>query len=247
MFTTHASATRTISHAATLRATTTTTKLSKARRAAVVTRAEGGWKPMAVTAPNLRNNLDGKTTRNIDGKVYTIESKGEEITVTDKFGKMFAARVNKAGVIEADMSAPIGSAAAAAGGADGDDVLELASMNMAELFGFNAKYKIPEVVNGRAAMLGAVFALFGKFGGHSVAEQVFSVGGFFNMLLIMGFTTAATLAPFALGKTTLRGAIPDENASYPNEKLPTLWTASAEAVNGKVAMVIFTLALITGN
>lgn len=204
---------------------------------------------MAVTAPNLKNNLDGKTTRNIDGKVYTIESKGEEITVTDKFGKMYASRVNKAGVIEADMSAPIGSAAAPAG-ADGkasDDVLDFASMNMAELFGFNAKYKIPEIVNGRAAMLGAVFALFGKFGGHSVAEQVFSASGFFNMLLIMGFATASTLAPFALGKTTLRGAIPDENASYPDEKLPTIWTSSAEAVNGKVAMVIFTLALITGN
>uniref|UniRef100_A0A6U0DV69 Uncharacterized protein n=3 Tax=Ostreococcus mediterraneus TaxID=1486918 RepID=A0A6U0DV69_9CHLO len=234
-----------ISSTASLRVAKTS---SKARRAAtVVTRAEGGWKPMAVTAPNLRNNLDGKTTRNIDGKVYTIEAKGEEITVTDKFGKMFASRVNKAGVIEADMSAAIGSAAAAAGGADGDDVLDFASMNISELFGFNAKYKIPEVVNGRAAMLGAVFALFGKFGGHSVAEQVFSAGGFFNMLLIMGFTTAATLAPFALGKTTLRGAIPDENASYPDEKLPTLWTSSAEAVNGKVAMVVFALALITGN
>jgi len=76
---------------------------------------------------------------------------------------------------------------------------------------------------------------------------MFSPGGFGSMLFIMGAVTAATIAPAVTGAKTLRQAIPDENASFKDERLPTLWTAAAEAVNGKVAMVIFTLALITGN
>ncbi|CEF99767.1 Chlorophyll A-B binding protein [Ostreococcus tauri] len=214
------------------------------RAVSTTTRAEGGsdWKPMAVTKPNLVNNLDGKTTRNIDGKVYTIEARGESIVVTDKFGASFESRVNKAGVIEANMAARVG---AAGGGADDVD---FASLKPTDIVGFNAKYKIPEIVNGRAAMVGAVLALFSKIGGGgSVAHQMFTPGGFSSMCFMMGAVTAATLAPAALGKTSLRAAIPDENASFPNERLPTTWTATAEALNGKVAMVILTLALITGN
>jgi len=67
------------------------------------------------------------------------------------------------------------------------------------------------------------------------------------MLFMMGAVTAATLAPAVTGAKSLRDTIPDENASFKDERLPTTWTATAEAVNGKVAMVILTLALITGN
>merc|ERR1711966_281845 len=136
------------------------------------------WKPMAVTKPNLVNNLDGKTTRNIDGKVYTFET-----------------RVNKAGVIEADMSKKTGASA-------GDDV-DFASLQITDFVGFNAKYKIPEVVNGRAAMVGAVLALLSKIGGGgSVAHQMFTAGGFSSMLFIMAAVTAATIAPAATGATS---------------------------------------------
>jgi hypothetical protein len=76
---------------------------------------------------------------------------------------------------------------------------------------------------------------------------MFTAGGFSSMLFIMAAVTAATIAPAATGATSLRGAIPDENATFPDERLPTTWTATAEGVNGKVAMVILTLALITGN
>uniref|UniRef100_A0A7R9T257 Uncharacterized protein n=1 Tax=Ostreococcus sp. 'lucimarinus' TaxID=242159 RepID=A0A7R9T257_9CHLO len=225
-------------------ATLATTRGRAARRRGGAVRAEGGdasaWKPMAVTKPNLVNNLDGKTTRNIDGKVYTIEARGDEVVVTDKFGASFETRVNKAGVIEADMSKKTGASA-------GDDV-DFASLQITDFVGFNAKYKIPEVVNGRAAMVGAVLALLSKIGGGgSVAHQMFTAGGFSSMLFIMAAVTAATIAPAATGATSLRGAIPDENATFPDERLPTTWTATAEGVNGKVAMVILTLALITGN
>ena len=225
-------------------ATLATTRGRAARRRGGAVRAEGGdasaWKPMAVTKPNLVNNLDGKTTRNIDGKVYTIEARGDEVVVTDKFGASFETRVNKAGVIEADMSKKTG--------ASGGDDVDFASLQITDFVGFNAKYKIPEVVNGRAAMVGAVLALLSKIGGGgSVAHQMFTAGGFSSMLFIMAAVTAATIAPAATGATSLRGAIPDENATFPDERLPTTWTATAEGVNGKVAMVILTLALITGN
>ena len=227
------------------RGAATATRAGGARgRRATIVRAdgEGSWKAMAVTKPNLVNNLDGKTTRNIDGKVYTIEARGAEVVVTDKFGARFEARVNKAGVIEADMSKKAG---VASGG--GDDV-DFASLSPMDFMGFDAKYKIPEVVKGRSAMVGAVFALFGKIGGGgSVAHQMFSAGGFINMLLISALVTAGTIAPAATGQKSLRDAIPDENASFKDELLPTVWTATAENVNGKVAMVILTLALLTGN
>ena len=72
------------------------------RRSAVVVRvsADGDaapkYKSMNVTKPNIVNNLDSETTRNIDGKVYTITVKGDDVTVKDKFGQMYPARVNKA-------------------------------------------------------------------------------------------------------------------------------------------------------
>ena len=59
---------------------------TRAARAAVVrVAADGeessGYKSMNVTKPNIVNNLDGETTRNIDGKVYTITVKDDEVTV----------------------------------------------------------------------------------------------------------------------------------------------------------------------
>ena len=88
---------------------------TRAARAAVVrVAADGeessGYKSMNVTKPNIVNNLDGETTRNIDGKVYTITVKGDEVTVKDKFGQVFPARVNKSAIIEADLSNSVAGA-----------------------------------------------------------------------------------------------------------------------------------------
>ena len=91
---------------------------TRAARAAVVrVAADGeessGYKSMNVTKPNIVNNLDGETTRNIDGKVYTITVKGDDVTVKDKFGQDFPARVNKAAIVEADLSNSVAGALAA--------------------------------------------------------------------------------------------------------------------------------------
>ena len=210
----------------------------RASRSAVVrVAADGEFKSMNVTKPNIVNNLDGETTRNIDGKVYTITVKGDEVTVKDKFGQMYPARVNKAAIIEADL----------AGSVAGANTMSIAGMNFAltpdQVTGFQER---TEIINGRAAMVGFVAAMGAELTGHSVASQVFSPGGFFSALLIGAAATAASVAPVALNKVTIDECFPDESAAYTEELLPTFWTPIAEKLNGRVAMVAFTVMLILG-
>ena len=66
--------------------------------------AEERWQSMNVSLPNLRDNLDRSTTRNIDGKVYTLTLSAEDLPlVSDKFSQEYDARVSKAGIIEANL------------------------------------------------------------------------------------------------------------------------------------------------
>lgn len=196
-----------------------------------------GWKSVNVTKPNLVNNLDGTTTRNIDGKVYTVSCVGDEVTVKDKFGQMYPARVNKASIIEADLSNSVAGAASTS----------IAGFNIAltpdMVTGMQTR---TEIINGRAAMVGIVAALGAELTGHSVRDQVFSPGGFFSLLLIAALTVAASCAPAALNKVTIDECFPDENAAYPDELLPTTWTPIAEKLNGRVAMVAFAFMLLFG-
>ena len=212
---------------------------SRASRAAVVRVAADadGYKAMNVTKPNIVNNLDGETTRNIDGKVYTVSCVGDEVTVKDKFGQMYPARVNKASIIEADLSNSVAGAASTS----------IAGFNLAltpdMVTGMQTR---TEIINGRAAMVGIVAALGAELTGHSVRDQVFSPGGFFSLLLIAALTVAASCAPAALNKVTIDECFPDENAAYPDELLPTTWTPIAEKLNGRVAMVAFAFMLLFG-
>ena len=212
---------------------------SRASRAAVVRVAADadGYKAMNVTKPNIVNNLDGETTRNIDGKVYTITVKDDEVTVKDKFGQVYPARVNKAAIIEADLSNSVAGA----------NSMSVGGMNLAltpdQVTGFQER---TEIINGRAAMVGFVAAMGAEVTGHSVASQVFSPGGILAAAFIGAFTVAASCAPVALNKVTIDKCFPDENASYPDEQLPTIWTPIAEKLNGRVAMVAFTVMLILG-
>jgi hypothetical protein len=212
---------------------------SRASRAAVVRVAADadGYKAMNVTKPNIVNNLDGETTRNIDGKVYTITVKDDEVTVKDKFGQVYPARVNKAAIIEADLSKSVAGA----------NTMSVAGMNLAltpdQVTGFQAR---TELINGRAAMVGIVAALGAELTGHSVGAQLFSVGGFFSAIFVAALTTAASCAPVALNKVTIDECFPAEDASYPDGLLPTFWTPAAEKLNGRVAMIAFTVMLLFG-
>eukprot|EP00227_Mantoniella_beaufortii_P013635 CAMPEP_0197577740 /NCGR_PEP_ID=MMETSP1326-20131121/2252_1 /TAXON_ID=1155430 /ORGANISM="Genus nov. species nov., Strain RCC2288" /LENGTH=283 /DNA_ID=CAMNT_0043140845 /DNA_START=309 /DNA_END=1159 /DNA_ORIENTATION=- len=207
------------------------------RQAVVRVAAEGGWKSMNVTKPNLVQNLDGQTTRNIDGKVYTITVEGDGVTVKDKFGQMFSARVNSSAIVEADLENSVAGASS----------MSVGGMNFAispeQVTGMKG---YTELINGRAAMVGIVAAMGAELTGHSVASQVFSPGGFLSLLLINAATIAASVAPVALNKVTLEKCFPSEKGKYGDELLPTFWTPVAEKLNGRVAMVAFALMLVFG-
>ena len=212
---------------------------TRAARAAVVrvSADADGFKSMNVTKPNIVNNLDGETTRNIDGKVYTITVKGDDVTVKDKFGQVYPSRVNKAAIVEADLTNSVAGA----------NTMTIAGMNLAltpdQVTGFQER---TELINGRAAMVGFIAAMGPELTGHSVASQVFSPAGFLSALFIGAATVAASCAPVALNKVTIDECFPTEGASYPDGLLPTFWTPAAEKVNGRVAMIAFTFMLAFG-
>merc|ERR1711990_310262 len=216
------------------------------RRAnAVSVRAQEGqkgekWQSMNVSLPNLRDNLDRSTTRNIDGTVYTLELTPEdEPLVSDKFKQKYDARVNAAGVIEANVAGSVQTPA---------EMMSFGDINLAlDITKITGMQKNVEVMNGRAAMVGITAALFAKIGtGQGVGEQLFSPAGIASVLFISLFTIAGSVAPAALNKVTMEECFPDENKVYENERLPVTWTATAEVVNGKVAMGVFLVALLTG-
>jgi hypothetical protein len=201
--------------------------------------AEERWQSMNVSLPNLRDNLDRSTTRNIDGKVYTLTLSAEDLPlVSDKFSQKYDARVSKAGIIEANLAGSVKAA----------EMISIGDMNLAlDITKITGMKKFVEVINGRAAMIGITAALFAKIGtGQGVAEQLFSPAGIFSALFISLFAIASSVAPAALNKVTMDECFPDENKVYENERLPVTWTAAAEAVNGKVAMGVFLVALLTG-
>ena len=216
------------------------------RRAnAVSVRAQEGqkeekWQSMNVSLPNLRDNLDRSTTRNIDGTVYTLELTPEdEPLVSDNFKQKYDARVNAAGVIEANVAGSVQTPA---------EMMSFGDINLAlDITKITGMQKNVEVMNGRAAMVGITAALFAKIGtGQGVGEQLFSPAGIASVLFISLFTIAGSVAPAALNKVTMEECFPDENKVYENERLPVTWTATAEVVNGKVAMGVFLVALLTG-
>ncbi|CAL6316290.1 unnamed protein product [Bathycoccus prasinos] len=201
--------------------------------------SEERWQSMNVSLPNLRDNLDRSTTRNIDGKVYALTLSAEDLPlVSDKFSQKYDARVSKAGIIEANLAGSVKAA----------EMISIGDLNLAlDITKITGMKKFVEVINGRAAMIGITAALFAKIGtGQGVAEQLFSPAGIFSALFISLFAIASSVAPAALNKVTMDECFPDENKVYENERLPVTWTAAAEAVNGKVAMGVFLVALLTG-
>ena len=201
---------------------------TRAARAAVVrVAADGeessGYKSMNVTKPNIVNNLDGETTRNIDGKVYTITVKGDDVTVKDKFGQVFPARVNKAAIVEADLSNSVAGA----------NTMSIGGMNFAlapdQVTGFQER---TETINGRAAMVGFLAAVGAELATQDSIFKQLGEGGLGGMLFVFAAVSAASFAPIFNGRsaqeTFLKGRIPDEFGPF---------NAQAEMLNGRAAMM----------
>ena len=212
---------------------------TRAARAAVVrvSADADGFKSMNVTKPNIVNNLDGETTRNIDGKVYTITVKGDDVTVKDKFGQVYPARVNKAAIVEADLTNSVAGA----------NTMTIAGMNLAltpdQVTGFQER---TELINGRAAMVGFIAAMGPELTGHSVASQVFSPAGFLSALFYRCRHRRASCAPRRPQQGDHRRVLPHRGGLLPRWTPPHLLTPAAEKVNGRVAMIAFTFMLVFG-
>lgn len=73
--------------------------------------------------------------------------------------------------------------------------------------------------------------------GKTLVEQAGSPAGAAAAAALAAFVLAASTAPLLLGRVKPEAAFPSENDSYPTSQLPTTWTAVAEKLNGRVAMV----------
>ena len=187
---------------------------------------------------NLRDNLDRSTTRNIDGKVYTLTLAAENLPlVSDKFSQKYDARVSKAGVIEANLAGSVKAA----------EMISIGDMNLAlDITKITGMKKFVEVINGRAAMIGITAALLRRIGTGQGVGAVVLAEGIFSALFISLFAIASSVAPAALDKVTMDECFPDENKVYENRRLPVTWTAAEAVSSRKIAMGVFLVALLTG-
>lgn len=96
----------------------------------------------------------------------------------------------------------------------------------------------PECINGRLAML----AILGTAGvelatERTLLEQLSTPLGAAAAVALAVAVAAASLVPLLLGKVRPAAAFPSDQASYADTQLPYFWTALAETMNGRVAMV----------
>ena len=202
---------------------------------------ETRWTGLSVTKGKLTEVLGGRAVRNIGGVVYTITAPtdnekitSDDITITDSFGLSYPAHIDKtSGVIKADLANGTGAIAG----------FQLSPSDALKATGFS---KGAEAINGRAAMLGFVFAAAGEIrDGATLGKQMLSFGGFAGMLFWSLVATAGTIAPVATGKKRcLDDCLPDENDPSPDQPLPYYFTPKAEGINGKGAMVGIALLLL---
>lgn len=93
----------------------------------------------------------------------------------------------------------------------------------------------PEVINGRLAMWGFVTGAAAEMAsGQSTFEQFTSGGGHFSFLLASALIIAASIMPRMQG----------ENTSKPESKENGMWSASTELLNGRAAMVGFSVMML---
>lgn len=195
--------------------------------------AEPRWAGLNVTKQKLTSVLGGRAVRNVGGVVYTIVAPAdpsvtaENISVTDSFGLSYPVHVDEvSGVIKADLANGTGAIAGFA----------LSPSDALKVTGFS---RGAELINGRAAMLGFIFAAIGEVrDGLTFGKQLASFNGFTGAIFWSAVAAAGTLAPVATGrKANIDDALPDENDPLPDQPLPYFWTPKAEAVNSKAAML----------
>ena len=95
-----------------------------------------------------------------------------------------------------------------------------------------------QAINGRLAMLAFVGVAGVELAtGQTFLQQLAAPAGAAHAAALAAAVAAASLAPLLAGRVQPEAAFPSINDSYPNSQLPYFWTATAEALNGRAAMV----------
>lgn len=198
-------------------------------RAAVNTSAPGQTlRALNITKRTLIDSNGGRAVRNVDSEIYEIVYVPASDTVQvlcRTAGKQYTTEIGK----DQRISIVLASAQPLAGGAP--SFAQLQALMKGDGPG-------PEAINSRVAML----AFYGAatvelFSGQTLVQQAANPVGAAAALGLMVAVTAASLAPFLLGKVAQQAAFPSVNDSYPDRQLPSTWTAVAEQVNGRAAMI----------
>jgi hypothetical protein len=137
-----------------------------------------------------------------------------------------------AGSAPAFASAPSASAAAPV-------ATEEPEMELFKVMGFGAP--APEVINGRAAMVGFLAAVGAELATHDSVFKQMGEGGLGGMLFVFAAVTAASFAPLARGKSVQETFLKKNPASVGP------FNVDAETLNGRAAMLgLFTLLVLEG-
>lgn len=103
----------------------------------------------------------------------------------------------------------------------------------------------PEIINGRAAMVGVFAAVLSELAtGKTLAEEMSSPALAGAFVLLTGTVVAASVAPMLTGAVRADKAFPSVNDVYPDGPIPYFWTALGEKLNGRLAMLGFAGILI---
>lgn len=192
-------------------------------------------KALNITRSTLIDSNGGRAVRNVDGDIYEVVyvAENDSVKVLCKSQQLeYATEVGK----DNRISIVLESATPMAGGAPSFAQLQ-------SLLKFQGPG--PEAINGRLAMVSFLgIAAVEVATGQPILAQVATPAGAAAAAGLAVAVSAASLAPLLLGKVKPGDAFPTPNDSYPNRQLPYFWTALAETINGRVAMVALAALLV---
>ena len=146
-------------------------------------------------------------------------------------GEAADARAQLEAQVPGEPAAPAAAAPSFAGSASPATpaATEEPEMELFKIMGFGGP--APEVINGRAAMVGFLAALGAELASHDSVFKQLGEGGLAGMLAVWAAVTAASFAPLARGKSV------EETFLKKNPESLGPFKADAEMLNGRAAMM----------
>lgn len=205
------------------------------RASATSTPSPKTLKALNITKSSLINSQDGRATRNIDGTIYTVEANElGEITIVDRVNRLQYDAV--VGEKDNRISMIVESARTYGGNLGGG--LSFDQLRLLLALSSPEGQSNAEILNCRVAMA-AFLGVVGTYyvTGNTFAQQLTSEIGLIAAGALGMSILVASIAPAIVGKTSVEKVFPSENDSFADRQLPYFWTALAEIINGRVAMI----------